>query len=306
MRLVTRAFELLLAASCALAFVAPVIAQTPLTTPDAKAPESRDARVAVKDAGALGGDIEMAVKVYVPDRAGPFPVVLYSHGRAADDFDRRKLSQPVPLGHVAYWQRKGFAVVAPIRPGYGETGGADREQSGSSFDNFGNCRSKPDFEGSAKNATAATLSALEWIRQQPWANKERILLVGTSMGGFTTVSTAATNPPGVVGYVNFAGGSGGNPQRAPARSCGVAEMEKVMAGFGRTTTVPNLWLYAENDQYWGAEAPKVWYAAFAAGGSPSKFVQTGPVPGYDGHQLMLRGGRLWSVHVDAFVQALGL
>lgn len=270
-----------------------------------KAPQAREVRIPVAGAGAFGGDVEMLAKVYVPEGAGPFPVIVYSHGRAGSDADRRKLREPVPMGHVRYWQRKGFAVVAPIRPGYGETGGVDRENNGVVRDAFGNCRSRPDFEATAKGSSGAVLAALDWARGQSWAAKDRSVLVGTSVGGLASVATAATSPPGVVAYINFAGGSGGNPELSPGRSCGVAEMQDLMAGFGRTTKIPNLWLYAENDLYWGAEAPRRWHAAFAAGGSPTQFVQTPAVPEHDGHQLLLRGGRLWGPHVDAFVRTLG-
>jgi dienelactone hydrolase len=126
------------------------------------------------------------------------------------------------------------------------------------------------------------------------------------MGGFTVVALGAREIPGVLGYINFSGGVAGDPTRAPGRSCGAKEMETVMARFGTTTKVPNLWLYAENDRYWGPEAPRAWHAAFKAGGSPTTFVQTGPVPDTDGHQLLPRGGPLWSVHTDRFVRGLGL
>jgi dienelactone hydrolase len=219
--------------------------------------------------------------------------------------ERAKMSAPIARGHVRYWLQKGFAVVAPIRPGYGATGGGDREISGAQFDALGNCTSDPDYRHAADAAVAVTLSAIEWVRTQDWARPAALVLEGQSMGGLTTVATAATNPEGVIAYINFAGGVGGSPERAPGKSCGPERMREAMEAFGKTTKVPNLWLYAENDLYWGAEAPKAWHAAFAAGGSPTTFVQTTAVPAADGHQLLLRGGRLWSVHTDAFIKRLG-
>lgn len=79
-----------------------------------------------------------------------------------------------------------------------------------------------------------------------------------------------------------------------------------MAQLGKTTTIPGLWLYAENDRYWGQEAPRQWYNSFTQAGSPAEFVNTGELPGRDGHLLMFYGGKLWSVHVDRFVKQLGL
>jgi dienelactone hydrolase len=250
------------------------------------------------------GAKKMVTEVYKPQGVEPFPVIVYAHGRAGDEVDRHKLASPIPRGHVRYWLKKGFAVVASLRPGYGETGGSDRESSGARYDVFGNCRSRPDFETPATHAQEAMLATVNWVRAQPWARRDFIILEGTSMGGLAVVATAAVNPAGVVGYINFAGGAGGDPQRAPGRSCGVADMAKLITAFGHTTRVPGLWLYAQNDMYWGADAPRTWHDAFAAAGGRADFIVTAPVPDTDGHQLLLRGGKLWSVHTDRFVREL--
>jgi dienelactone hydrolase len=292
----------------ALVATAPALPQSlPGSPPVAGAPiaEPREVRITAPDRGHGDGDVAMLTRVHLPDGPGPFPVVIYSHGRSPVPLERQQMRNPIPAGHVRYWQRKGFAVVAPIRPGYGASGGEDRERSGTVFERDGSCRSQPDFETPARHAASATIAVLDWTRRQDWADPERIVLVGTSMGGLTSIATAATRPPGVVAYVNFSGGLGGNPRLAPQRSCGPERMEAAMRSFGATTAVPGLWLYAANDQYWGPEAPRRWHEAFARGGSRATFVQTAPLPDHDGHLLMLRGGRLWSVHVDAFIEALG-
>ena len=269
-------------------------------------PVSQIVQITVHGGGGFGSDVAMTAEVFKPDGDGPFPVVLYSHGRAATDVERREMKVPILLGHVRYWMRKGFAVVAPIRPGYGITGGADREFTGARYDQFGNCTGRPNLAAPTRNAVVSTTAALDWVRTQKWADAQRTLLVGTSMGGLISVATAAANPPGVVGYINFAGGAGGDPARAPGKSCGVDVMEALMREFGKTTQVPGLWLYAQNDLYWGAEAPRVWHAAYVQGGATrTQFVQTDPVPDADGHLLLARGGKLWSVHTDKFVKELG-
>lgn len=139
--------------------------------------------IPVEGAGAFDADARMVAGVFRPGGEGPFPVLVYSHGRSGTDLERSLTKVPDVRSHVRYWLRKGFAVVAAIRPGYGETGGADREASGVHYDVFGNCWGRPDFGRSAAAATAAVLATLTWVRQQPWANARRIVLVGTSMGG---------------------------------------------------------------------------------------------------------------------------
>ena len=259
----------------------------------------------VEGAGALGTDAGMVAGLFLPGGDGPFPVVVYSHGRSGTELERSFTKIPDVRGHVRYWLKKGFAVVAAIRPGYGETGGADREDSGVRYDVFGNCWGQPDFAQSATAATTAVLATITWVRQQAWADPKRIVLVGASMGGLASIASAATNPDGVVAYINFSGGTGGNGKRAPEHSCGLEVMGALMSTYGETTRVPSLWLYARNDSYWGADWPRAWHRAYAIPDRPTQFVMTDAVPNADGHQLLARGSRLWSVHVDRFLEELG-
>ncbi|GAB7541623.1 hypothetical protein CS8_012860 [Cupriavidus sp. 8B] len=262
--------------------------------------------IPVPGAGTFGGEIKMRTEVYKPAGTGPFPTLIFSHGRSPDRVERGKLENPILRGHVRYWLAKGIAIVAPVRIGYGETGGPDRENAGASFDTLGNCTRKPDYRNLAKVTREVTLAAITWTREQTWADKSRLILEGRSVGGFATVATAAARPPGVIAYINFSGGAGGSPDLAPGRSCDAEQMAEVMGEMGKSATIPGLWLYAKNDFFWGATAPTAWHAAFASGGSPTRFISTGEVVGRDGHLLLSYGGKLWSVHVDQFVKELGL
>ena len=253
---------------------------------------------------ALDADVPMVTGVFRPAGTGPFPVVVFSHGRGGRVEDRLRTRVPDIRSHVRYWLDKGFAVVAPIRPGYGATGSIDREDSGVRYDVFGNCWGPPDFQRAAAAAADAVLATLAWVREQTWADAQRIVLAGTSMGGLASVAAASANPRGVVGYINFAGGTGGDGGRAPGHSCGAQDMTTLMSRYGRATHVPGLWLYAVNDLYWGAEWPRAWHDAFARGGSVTQLVMTDPVPNSDGHALLARGARLWMPHVDRFLDAV--
>lgn len=270
----------------------------------AERPEPTAVEIEVPAIGDLPAT-KMPAELFVPAGAGPFPVVVYSHGRASKAEDRARLKQPIPRGHAGYWMGKGFAVVAPIRPGYGVAGAVDRERSGTQVREDGSCGGEQRLAAASAAAGGAVRAAIDWSRRQPWAMKDRIVLVGTSAGGLATVVAAAERPAGVIGFVDFSGGAAGYPKERPGASCGEAALTEVFRRAGRGVRVPNLWLYAENDRYWGQQAPRVWHAAFAAGGSPTQFVMTAPVVGEDGHHLMLRGGRLWSAHVDPFVTGLG-
>jgi dienelactone hydrolase len=249
----------------------------------------------------------MYTQVFKPPGAGPFPILLYAHGRPAYASERALLKRPIHARHVQFWLAKGYAVVAPIRPGYGITGGADAESSGVGYAKSGQCLRSPNPANFAHNASAAQRHALDWVRQQPWARKDRIVLEGHSAGGLATVALCAANPPGVVGCINFSGGAGGDPVHAPGRVCGPEKTTELMRQYGQTTQSPSIWLYAPNDLYWGAEPPKQWHAAFnvaarAAHGSPSTLVQT-PAIGSDGHSLQRAGSAHWGPALSAWLRA---
>jgi dienelactone hydrolase len=221
----------------------------------------------------------MVAEVFKPSTPPPYPVVVFSHGRSGDPAVRAALSHPMPAHHVAFWTARGVAVVAPIRPGYGATGGPDVEANGVSH-----CNGVPNYARTAGNAALAIEATVAWVRQQPWARPKAILLEGQSVGGLGTVAAAARHPPGVVAYVNFAGGSGGDPERTHGASC---RPDLLTALYGRSTSsLPGLWFYAANDEYWGAEAPRAWASAYRAGGGRAQFVFTAPTPNGKGHSLL--------------------
>ncbi len=276
-----------------------------LNLSSAQALEGPDPQTVIIPARAAGANWQVHTQVFKPDGPGPFPLIIFSHGRAPKAEDRKTLANPVLRGHAAYWMRKGFAVLAPIRPGYGETGGADIESSGIRISEQGVCSGAPSFSQAVENAADIVTEVVAWARRQPWVSDKKIILAGQSLGGFTAVAAGARSLPGVIAYINFSGGHGGNPERRPGKSCFPEAMTEIYRAYGRTTRIPNLWLYSSNDQFWGADAPKQWHEAFKKGGGGGSFVQTAPVPGEDGHKLLAKGGRLWGAHVDPFVERLG-
>jgi len=261
------------------------------------------ARIAVPEAA--GDSASMVVQWFLPPGPGPYPVVMYSHGRDPSAAGRARIGLGIGRAQLQFWRARGVAVVVPLRPGYGASGGRDREAPGVHFDDAGRCVGHADFAASAEAAAQAISATLAWLRSQSWAEADEVLLVGQSVGGLATVAAAGRAPDGVVGYVNFAGGAGGNGALAPGASCDRAQLEALYADYGRATRVPSLWVYALDDLFWGAEAPRAWHAAFARGGSDTRFVQAPPVADGNGHELSAHAPALWAATVDEFLAKLG-
>lgn len=238
---------------------------------------------------------EMVVTHYRPQGDGPFPVVVLHHGRSLDRTEPKRFRS---VGSVRFWIRRGFAVIVPTRLGYGDSG----------------LRPDPDFSSrecenrSYVPAMAAMLTQTEAVlamaRGLPWIDGQRVLVVGQSYGGFAAVGASGHAIQGLVGAINFAGGGGGNPIARPGNPCGADKLAETVAAAGTTARVRMLWLYAENDRYWGANLPRKWHAAYAKAGGKADLVMFPPV-GDDGHRLIGDGFSLWRPYVDRYLERLG-
>lgn len=226
----------------------------------------------------------------------PRPILVLNHGRAPSAEGRATVAVR-DLEDAARWLTKfGFIVAVPIRIGYGRTGGEDVENSGP-------C-AKKSYPPVYHAAAVQTVAVVEALRRRPDASRDRAVIMGQSFGGTTALAVAAMNPPGIQGAINFAGGGGGNPVTRPQNPCSPKALRNLFEHYGRTARMPTLWIYSENDRYFGPEHPRAWFAAFRGAGGRGEFVQLPPV-GDDGHRLFYREPRLWQPKVSEFLASLG-
>lgn len=259
--------------------------------------EQFDLPVTVSDS--YGKQITQPIKVTVffdDANPTPAPVMVINHGRAGTPEDRAKLGRARYGDAAKFLVQRGFIVAVPTRIGYGVSGGEDVEDGGA-------CSRKRYPAGYAA-AAHQTLAVLDAVRQRPDAAKDRAVVMGQSYGGATAVAVAALNPPGVQAAINFAGGGGGNPKTQPQRPCAPHLLEQLFRGYGKTAQVPMLWIYTENDMYFGPKLPREWHQAFTAAGGKAKFVQF-PPRGEDGHSLFSRYPQEWQPVVAEFLDGAG-
>ena len=222
------------------------------------------------------------------------PLALLAHGRAPSAQARADMGRVRYAGAARYLLQRGYMVAVPTRLGYGVTGGDDLEAAG----RCDAARYTPVFDVAAQQLQA-TLDAL---RQRPEVRPDGMLVLGQSFGGASAVALAAKQPPGLAAVVNFSGGSGGDSQKRPGAPCAPQALQATFAHYGSTARVPMLWLYAENDQFWGPEWPCQWHQAFVAAGGQARLQVLGAL-GEDGHQLFSKFGRLWHPLVSQFLNA---
>jgi len=259
--------------------------------------EQTKVRARVTDAS--GGPVAHDVVVTIfrdPAWRGPHPVAVLGHGRATTPEVNATLGR-VRLSPAASWLAGfGFLVAVPTRIGYGVTGGPDIE-------NTGTCARKhypPAYHAGALQ----TLAVLDAMRRRPDASRDRAIVIGQSFGGTIAIAVAAIGPPGVQAAINFAGGGGGNPQTRPERPCTPDGLRDLFGSYGRTARMPTLWVYSQNDRYWGPSLPREWFAAFRAAGGRGEFVGLPPF-GEDGHRSFMGAQSAWEPHVARFLQGAG-
>lgn len=225
-----------------------------------------------------------------PSAPGRYPVVIFSHGAPRDSAQRRRMSPYGSFPLAMEFVRRGYAVAIVMRRGYGTSGGNYVE--GVACDGDGN------FTKSGLTSAADIAAALEFVARRPDVNPEIIIAAGESAGGFSSLALSSLRPRGLVAVISFAGGRGST---GPGQICQQGKLEQAFAHYGRTSRVPTLWIYAENDSFFAPRVAQRFYDAFRGTGGIAEFIAH-PRHGDDGHNFVYRGIDLWTAYVDDFLR----
>lgn len=236
-------------------------------------------------------------RVCQPPGEQPAPVVLINHGTPPRAGDRPTRRPVVCENEAAQWfLRRGYLVVAGMRRGHGPSTGAFAESSsGCSADGFiASARAAAD-DIEALVAFAATL---------PRARPDGMVMVGQSTGGWSTIGYNTRAHPRVRAMVNMAGGRGGHYNQVPHNNCRPDQLVLAAGRLGRAATTPMLWVYTENDSYFGPTLAREMHRAFTQGGGRADLVQLGGFA-EDGHTLFFgRGGSaIWGPLVERYLES---
>ncbi len=248
-----------------------------------------------------GTESVLAATVYRPLVDARYPLVVVSHGSPPDPAERQAYGYWRKPALIDALIRRGFAVMVPIRRGFGATGG-------DYLADFGGCTSPgPDFHRASLAAAEDIVASVDYARRLPFVRPDRIVLIGQSAGGIASLAAAALKPEGVVAVANFSAGRGGDPSVNVGRPCFEDLMAQTIARHARSTDVPVLWFYAENDRFFAPPVVRKWFDAFSAGGGKGHLVIVPPF-GRDGHDILLSpfGQAEWGPAFDVFMQEHGL
>jgi len=250
--------------------------------------------IPLKEATALGGarDLRLEGFLYRPSSRGPFPVLIFNHGSTG----ALKIS-PTSTAFFRYpeiarfFVERGWAVLVPMRRGRGASGGDYLER----YD----CDRAILLAG-VDRAVADMDAVIAYVSAQSWADTSRLLLGGMSRGGLLSVVYPSRRPTTAKGVINFAGGW-------TVERCDISlrfNME-TFAEAGRGSTLPMLWLYAENDRNYRPGAIRSYHRAFTQAGGTAELQLFAPI-GYDGHILLPGAVDVWRTAVSGFLARIGL
>jgi invasion protein IalB len=233
---------------------------------------------------------------------GPFPLVVMNHGISLDAH-QRTMFPPIEYRDAAFWfARRGYFVISPLRYGASSLDAKDVGLFGAVFGHVGSC-DNPNFRG--PGLAIATLN--EWVIENMQKKKQIIpgkaIVVGQSGGGWGSIALASRNPPLVGAVITFAAGRGGRVDGKPNNNCAPDKLVVAIGEFGSTARVPMLWIYTENDSYFGPALTKRMHSAFTAAGGNAEFHMF-PAFGDDGHFMIDSADAvsLWAPLVSQFLE----
>lgn len=274
------------------AFLATLIGLMACTQPDAPAYRVEAARVPF--ARPNGPTLQLNALVFAPNRPGRFPLAAVSHGTAPPGMNA-VVSLLTNWSAVGAWlAQQGFAVMIPQRRGY--------RTSEAEIEDFSGSCARPDYVR-AGHATAQDITAaIRFMRGQDYVDADHVVLLGLSTGGRGSIAAASENLPGVVGVVAFGAGHG---VPSPGLMCDAPAIVAAARQSGTTTTIPVLWIYADNDRHVGPGLSHDMFDAFqSTTHGPTEYIRRWTcAAGMDGH-MMMQVCDYWHDTVKAFLDSV--
>ena len=230
----------------------------------------------------------LEAKIYRPGDTAAHPLIIINHGRSLGEEKKRPDLIEFYRNEAVALVGKGFVVVVPARRGYGNSGGKDAEQ------NF--------IYASANEGAKDIVEIVKYMQEQPYVNRNKVILMGQSAGGLVSVAAATKNISGLVGVINFSGGL-----RQLNSPTGSSDLAAVFGLLGMLSNkVPMVWIYCENDSVFPPNYAALAYNAFKSNGGQAKYYLLPPY-GTDGHAFF--GGRatidIWMPIVEGFFDSIG-
>ncbi|MGY8681409.1 invasion associated locus B family protein [Bradyrhizobium sp. CCGUVB23] len=251
---------------------------------------------------ALPFPLPMLAFVVRPIGDGPFPLVIMNHGIALG-LQERTMFPTIEYRAAARWfASRGYFVISPVRYGASSLDDKDQGLYGAVFAHIGTCNN-PNFKGPGLAIATMNEWVIDYMSKKKAIQPGKVVVVGQSGGGWGSIALASRNPSSVQAVITFAAGRGGRVDGKPNNNCAPDKLVAATSEFGRSARVPMLWLYTENDTYFGPELTKRMHDAFVAAGGNAEYHML-PAFGGDGHFMIDSPDAvpIWSPLVSQFLE----
>jgi dienelactone hydrolase len=210
----------------------------------------------------------------------------------------------VEFRDAAMWfARRGYMVVAPSGSGYGAAALDDPERGLYSlfYSKIGSC-DNPNFRDAGLAVALIDKWIIDYMTDQKLIVPDNVVVVGQSAGGWAAIALSSRNLPSVRAIITFAAGRGGRVGGKPNNNCAPDKLVEATGEFGRIARVPMLWIYTENDTFFGPALSKKMHAAYTGAGGSAEYHMLPPF-GSDGHFLIDSADAipLWAPLVSQFL-----
>jgi len=269
-----------------------------------RAEDQAGSRQIQEEIWALPLPIPMFAYLVRPVGDGPFPLVIMNHG-VSMSASGRSFFPLVEFRDAAKWfAKRGYLVVAPVGSGYGASAIDIPERAiyGPFFSKIGKC-SNPNFRDAGLAIAQVDLWIIDYMAAEKRIVPKDVIVVGQSAGGWGSIALASLNPPQVKAIITFAAGRGGRVDGKPNNNCAPDKLVAATEEFGRTSRVPMLWIYIENDTFFGPALSKRMHEAFTTAGGKADYHLLPPF-GTEGHFLIGSADAIpiWSPLVAKFLE----
>jgi dienelactone hydrolase len=244
---------------------------------------------------AQDGSTLMWTTVFRPPGAGAFPLAVINHGSTQNALQRAGYGVPEYRGLTEWLVAHGYAVVVPQRPGHGKTGGPYYEDQGS-------C-ANADYRKAGLGTATSIAATIDFMIRQPFIRKTGVVAIGHSAGGWGALALASQHYPSLKAVVVFAAGRGGHINGEANHNCAPDRLVESARYFGQRTLIPTLWIYAENDEYFGPDLSKRMVEGFRMAGGRAEYHLLPPVS-TAGHNLIRarEAVPLWAPLLEKFLK----
>lgn len=244
---------------------------------------------------AKGREVRLESLIVRPEGAtGRLPLAIITHGRNSSSLSMGDLRAPRYATLARDLARRGWLAAVVMRRGAGQADGP--------LPSLTSCPA-PDIASSLEDDADDIAGALRALQARPDVDGQRVILLGESAGGATAMALMRRKPPGLRGVVNVAGGL----NLEGCRERGQDALVGAMADWQGPGAVPQLWIYARNDELFPPPLVARMRKAALDAGADVRFIDL-PELKPRGHMAFLHGQarHLWLREMDASLRAWDL